>query len=221
MRAGMAEAAAAGSGHVAASSGAAQQGHQPLQPDAAASTDAASLPAPGIPGLVQVLVRMDLAELEHWSEFSLKLDGVHQHSRLWEERDALYQQLAARLHFGRRCARTSALLERLSAEIPVDACHGTSSTELFHHFPAYMDSLEFSAKDRVEAWRALMSLEPSSPLLSAAESYIQRAAANRIPSSFVRNSHECRQLLLGEARKYGQVSTAAMAIIGCLDAQAR
>ena len=220
----MANATEAGADAVASPLGPAQQQQPPMQPDEA-STDAASPPAPDITALLRELFKANQTELQLVIGYIRDLENRHHCSRLWEERDSLYQRLATRLYIGCRGAKSRAFLECLTEEIPVDACNGTRNRELFQGLPEQMEGCAKSCKAKVEVWRSVMSAGTSQPLPSATAASTKRAIADTPTSSILRDmmsfNSDHRQMVLGEASRCAEVSRRAEAIIGCLDAQAR
>ena len=190
-----------------------------------ASTGTGSQPASDITALLCELFKADQTELQLVIGYIQGLDDDHHCSRLWEERDSFYQRLATRLYFGGRCTKSSAVLECLTEQIPVDACNGTKSRELFQTLPGRMEGCAKSCEAKVEVWRSVMSVGTSQPLPSGTVASVKRAIADTPTSSIMRHmmlvNSDHRQMLLGEASKCAEVSRRAGAVIGCLDAQAR
>ena len=68
---------------------------------------------------------MELSRLDLIRHYISNLTTAHHCLRESEERDALFQLLATRLHFSSRCEQSSALMESLMQAPPLVACAGS------------------------------------------------------------------------------------------------
>lgn len=216
----MAKAVEAEADIVGSPRGHAQQPQQAMQPDEA-STETGSQPASGFTAMLHVLFEGEKTELQFVSGIIQNLVSMQHHLRVWEEMDSLYQQLATRLYFGRRCEESSAILECLTEEIPVDACNVSSNKQIFQKIVEEMKVWAEVGKAKVKTWRAVMSAGTSEPSPPAAVAELRHSMADESIPATMRANLDYRQMMLGILSKSAGVSRRAKAIIGCLDAQAR
>ena len=193
----MAQAAKTGADAAGSSCGAAQDSQSP--PQAASDTDS----------WMHGLLTTEGIQLEDVCSFISALGTAHHCGRLREERDALYQQLAMRLLWACRSAKSDPLLERLRQELPADAGAGASDRGLLEAVFDQANSALVPAKDEVEPGRSATSL----PVLAAPPPSPAVTAQGALG--------ELGQSMLARASRDEEVIRAAEAVIGCLDAQAR
>ena len=195
------------------STGAAQQG-RPAKATAAAATQATS----DNDTLLRGLLSLDQVELKLVTSFLIGLGAAHSASRVREQRDTLYQQLAMRLYQERRCAESSALLDLLREALPADDSSGASSGAHLQTVFGYMKGVSDLVRSRVVAERR-GSLLPATPAAASLQ-LSQVMAAKRAARGWLRNELG-EAMLRGFAAQDEEVSRRAEAIIECLDAQAR
>ena len=208
----MAEAANASADAAGSSPGAAQGSQSPPQPGDA-SSNAASQPASDTNSWLHGLLNPEHLEAEHASSFISALGTAHHCDRLREERDALYQQLAMRLTWGRRSAQSDSLLTRLRQELPADACAGASDRGMVEAVFDQMNSVLAPLNHEVEPGCSA----PMPPALAAPPLSHAVAAQFAAPDGVLA---ELGQTMLARASRDEGVIMAAKATINYLEAEA-